>query len=336
MLNFAQIAVGFVILLVVAGGLLYIFYSRTNAVEKTGYSSLIMLAVISLMIPIFWISEGNSEAAQKSDQHVLAVQRGMMLYAQYCVDKCYTIDKNGKIQDPKWNGFTIDQMNQMTDVQLRRVISAGVYAPGAVVPANASLITQSQDYGGPLSSNDIDYLFEFLRSPDKAYSQQNGYTGASAANGFDQLANYLQTNDAASYATAQALGTLGQFGAPTDMTKQKAITIDIVSTAPGQNCNPACFQYQNIKVKVGTKITWVNKDSVGHTVTAIVGESTASPKAAPQIFDSANGSSAILIGTNGTYTYTVTQAAYNFNPDHAVVYYCRVHPTMLAEITVVQ
>ena len=335
MLNFAQVALYFIILLVAVGGLLYVFYSRTNAVEKTGYGSLIMLAVISLMIPIFWISEGNSEATAKSDLHVVAVQRGMQLYAQYCIDKCYTISKDGKVQDPKWNGFTIDQMNQMTDAQLRRVISGGIYAPGAVVPSNASLITQSQDYGGPLSSNDIDYLFEFLRSPDKAYLQQNNYTGAGAVNGFDQLATYLQTNAPATYATAQALGTVGQFGAPIDMTKAKTVTIAIVKNAPGQNCNPACFQYQNIKVKVGTKITWVNQDSQGHTATAIVGESTASPKAAAQIFDSANGGFT-LIATGGTYTYTVTQAAYNLNPDHAVVYYCKVHPTMLAEITVVQ
>lgn len=336
MLNFAQIAIYFVILLVAVGGLLYIFYSRTNAVEKTGYGALIMLAVISLMIPIFWISEGNGEAAATADQQTLAVQRGVILYAQYCVDKCYAIDKNGKIQDPKWNGFTIAQMNQMTDAQLMRVISAGIYAPGAAVPANASLITQSQDYGGPLSSNDINYLFAFLRSADPAYLKQNGFTGASAANGFNQLANYLQTNSPSSYATAQALGTLGQFGAPTDMTKMKAITINIVATVTGQTCNPACFQYQNIKVKVGTKITWVNKDPVGHTVTAIVGESTASPKAAVQIFDSGKGSSAVLIPTGGVFSYTVMQDAYNFNPDHAVVYYCRVHPTMLAEITVVQ
>src|SRR6266700_1395474 len=119
MLNFAQVAIFFIILLAAVGGLLYIFYSRTNAVEKTGYGSLIMLAVISLMIPVFWIAEGNSEAIATSDQYTLGVQRGMQLYAQYCIDKCYTISKDGKVQDPKWNGFTIDQMNQMTDAQLQ-------------------------------------------------------------------------------------------------------------------------------------------------------------------------------------------------------------------------
>lgn len=335
MVNFGQVAVGIILLLLTVGGLLYIYYSRTNAVEKTGYGSLAMLAVISLMIPVFWITEYNQEASSNTDQHTVAVQRGMQLYAQYCIDKCFTISKDGKLQDPKWNGFTIEQMNQMTDVQLQRVIAAGVYAAGVPTPANASLITQSQDYGGPLSSNDIDYLFAFLRSADPGYLKQNGYTGASAVNGFTKLADYLQQSVPSSYATAQALGTAGKFGVPVDMTKSKAITINILQTVQGQVCQPSCYQYQNIKVKVGTKITWVNKSQTGHTVSAIVGESTASPKAAPQIFDSANGG-LNLIAVGGTYSYTVTSAAYKFNPDHAVVYYCKVHPQMLAEITVVQ
>ncbi len=335
MVNFGQVAVGIIILLITIGGLLYIFYSRTNAVVKTGYGSLAMLAVISVMIPVFWITEFSQEASSQADQQTVAVQRGMQLYAQYCIDKCFTISKDGKLQDPKWNGFTVDQMNQMTDVQLRRVISAGVYAAGVATPSNASLIPQSQDYGGPLSSNDVDYLFAFLRSADPAYLKQNGYTGASAANGFTKLVDYLQQNSPSSYATAQALGTVGQFGAPVDMTKSKAITINILTTVQGQTCQPSCFQYQNIKVKVGTKITWVNKSAVGHTVTAIVGESTASPKAASQIFDSAKGGFN-LIAVGDSFSYTVTSAAYSFNTDHAVVYYCKVHPQMLAEITVVQ
>ena len=50
-MDIAKILVGLILLLVVAGGLLYLFYSRANAVEKTGYGTLIMLAVVSL--PLF-------------------------------------------------------------------------------------------------------------------------------------------------------------------------------------------------------------------------------------------------------------------------------------------
>ncbi|GER92009.1 hypothetical protein KDW_61710 [Dictyobacter vulcani] len=44
--NLVQAIVGIVVLLVVVGGLLYIFYSKTNAVEKTGFGSLIMLGLV--------------------------------------------------------------------------------------------------------------------------------------------------------------------------------------------------------------------------------------------------------------------------------------------------
>jgi len=36
--NLVQVALGIVVLLLAVGGLLYMFYARTNAVEKTGYA----------------------------------------------------------------------------------------------------------------------------------------------------------------------------------------------------------------------------------------------------------------------------------------------------------
>jgi hypothetical protein len=56
-------------------------------------------------------------------------------------------------------------------------------------------------------------------------------------------------------------------------------------------------------------------------------------KAAPQIFDS--GVSKLLM-PGQSFTYTVTAAAYNFNTDHTVLYYCQIHPAMVAELTIVQ
>ena len=87
-----------------------------------------------------------------------------------------------------------------------------------------------------------------------------------------------------------------------------------------------------MKVKVGTKITWVNKSAQAHTVSAIQGTNTGSPVVAKQIFDSGLATG---IATNGTFSYTVTMAAYNFNPNHIVIYYCQYHPAMLAELTIV-
>jgi plastocyanin len=124
----------------------------------------------------------------------------------------------------------------------------------------------------------------------------------------------------------------GQFGKPVDMTKQKAITLNIINPPAGASCSPACFDPINVEVKVGTVITWVNKSSTPHTVTAIQGTDVSSPKPAPNIFDSGTAN---LIQSNGTFKYTVTMAAYNFNKDHTVIYYCQIHPGMVAELTIV-
>ncbi len=345
MVNFGYVALGIIAALVATGGLLYMFYARSNAIEKAGSGALIMLAIVSIMIPIFWIVEGNNQASATNEQHTLAVQRGMGLYAQYCIDNCYTI-VNNKVVNPKYNGYTLDELNAMSDDDLHRVINGGLYNPAVPQPTNKNAIVYSQDFNGPLAANDVEYLFQFLRSADPAYLQKNNFATGASANGFNQLPNFLQnggvdeagqplTGNPAAYATAIALGKTGQFGTPTDMTKMKAVTINITNTAANQVCNPSCYDPINIKVKVGTKITWVNKSSLGHTVTALYGDGSSTAKVASQIFDSSKGGSS-LVGTGESYTYTVTAAAFTFNTNHTVVYFCKVHPTMLAELTIVQ
>ncbi len=341
--NFVYTVLGIVVAVLVTSGLLYMFYARSNAVEKAGSGALIMLAVISLMIPIFWIVEGNNQATAKMQQHSLAVQRGEGLYVQYCIDGCYTI-LNNKVVNPKYNGYTIAQLNAMTDNDLMRIINGGNYNPAAPLPANKNAIVFSQDYNGPLSANDVQYLFEFLRSADPAYLVKNGYASsqvqAASQNGFNSLADVLQNGippdisaNAPAYATAVALGKAGQFGVPTDMTKMSHVTMSIVPTAPERSCQPACYQILNLEVKVGTVITWINQSPDKHTVTALYGNGSNAGKLAPQIFDSGYNTG---ITTGKQYSYTVTQAAYNFNKDHTVVYFCQYHVQMLAKLTIVQ
>src|SRR5438552_8773674 len=98
MIDPGQAIIGIIVLLVAVGALLYVFYSRTNAVEKTGYGALIMLAISSLMITIFWILESYNEAIAKSEQHATSVQRDrkstrlnssheIISYAVFCLKK---------------------------------------------------------------------------------------------------------------------------------------------------------------------------------------------------------------------------------------------------------
>jgi plastocyanin len=333
--NLGQVAVGLIVLLVVVGGLLFIFYSRTNAVEKTGYGSLIMLAVVSLMIPVFWIMESGNQAAAQNQQQATAIDQGMQLYAANCTDRCYGIDSKNNVVNPSYLGYTFAQLNAMNDNQLNAVITGGFYnpTPDAGVPpkpTNANAIPRSDQFGGQLQAIYVNYLFAFFRSTDAQYVKQQGYTGAAAENGLKLLPDYLQANQPAQYKAATTFAQTGQFGAPVDMTSQSAITVGIEQPPAGATCTPSCFQYLNIKVKVGTVITWVNKTSLPHTVTA----KDQSGNDAPQIFDSGVNTP---IQSNGTFKFTVNDAAYNLNPTtHTVLYYCIIHPQMVAQLTIVK
>jgi hypothetical protein len=64
----------------------------------------------------------------------------------------------------------------------------------------------------------------------------------------------------------------------------------------------------------------------------MVGETPSSEKPAPQIFDS--GVNKLLL-PGQTFSYKVTPAAFNFNKNHLVLYYCQIHPAMVAELTIV-
>jgi len=342
MIDPVQAAVGIVVALVAVGALLYVFYSRTNAVEKTGYGALIMLAVISLLIPIFWIMESNGEAIAKTQLHDTDVQRGAALYAQYCF-QCHGVNGQGGT-GPKLNGNSA--VNALTDADILRIISAGIYDPAN--PGGTPLMPAwSDQYGGPLTQDQIQYLFDLVRSADPNYLTTNGYAAGSGSNGFLQVPNALKESNPSAYQTAVAQATKGTGVASfpaVDMTKQKAITIDIIDSPAGTVCQPACYAVAdpknpgqelispNVKVKVGTTITWVNKSKTPHTVTSIVGENPGAPVPA-KVFDS-NISN--LLTTGKSFTYTVQAAAFTFNSNHIVVYFCQVHPIMTAALTVVQ
>src|ERR1700680_4920883 len=201
MIDPVQAAVGILVVLIAVGALIYLFYSRTNAIEKTGYGALIMLSIVSLMIPVFWIMESNGEAISKVQQHDTSVQRGAALYAQYCF-QCHGINGQGAAA-PKLNGNTA--VNSLTDADLLRIISGGIYDPAN--PSTALMPAWSQDFGGPLTTDEIQYLFDLVRSADPAYLVKNGYPSGAGTNGFAQVPGDLQASNPQTYATAIAQAT---------------------------------------------------------------------------------------------------------------------------------
>jgi plastocyanin len=334
MQNLVPGIIGIILLLIVVGGLLYIFRSRTNAVEKNGYGALIMLAIVALLIPVFWIQESSNHAAAVQSQFTVNVQRGLIDYVNNCTNNCFGI-ANSKVVNPTYNGYGLDYFNSLTDDQLTAVVAGGQYNPKAVnQPASLNAIPRSDEFGGGLSSNDVQNIVDFLRSADPTYLKQNGYP---MHNGFDDLPAYLQANNQNQYDAAVTFAQTGQFGTPKDLTNQKTVAMNIVTPGTaGVTCQSqqGCYQYISIKVKVGTTITWTNTSKLGHTVTAIKGTNTASPTPDPTIFDSSKGTSA-LIQPGQKFSYTVTLAAYNADPTtHHIIYYCKVHPDMLAQITI--
>jgi len=75
------------------------------------------------------------------------------------------------------------------------------------------------------------------------------------------------------------------------------------------------FSSKSITVKVGTTVTWTNKDSVAHTVTADSPSSDAP----------ASGN----IASGDTYTFT-------FNKAGTYAYHCSIHTDMTGSVTVTE
>ena len=68
---------------------------------------------------------------------------------------------------------------------------------------------------------------------------------------------------------------------------------------------------ETLRVKAGTKVTWVNRDTVTHTVSS----------KGTSLFDSGS------LATGATFSYTFTRAG-------TYPYYCTVHPWMKATVIV--
>ncbi len=73
------------------------------------------------------------------------------------------------------------------------------------------------------------------------------------------------------------------------------------------------FSPANITVKVGTKVTWTNTDSVSHNV----------------ISDSSNGPKSGTLGKGDSYSFTFDKAG-------TYTYICSFHPYMKGSVTVTQ
>jgi plastocyanin len=87
-------------------------------------------------------------------------------------------------------------------------------------------------------------------------------------------------------------------------------TTSVASSGNAVTLANFAFSPATLTVKVGTAVTWTNKDSATHTVTSDSG-----------VFDSGN------VAVNATYSYTFTKAG-------TYAYHCSIHTSMKGTVIV--
>jgi plastocyanin/cytochrome c553 len=293
-----RLGFGLAAVCLVSAVLVYIVYSRGDAISRTGFGALIFILAIGLIMPVLFINQQQSQAGQ----------RGAAIYGQYC-SSCHGFQGQG-INGPKLNNNPA--VNALTDDDLTRIIDGGI-AGDPTNPSPTGLIMPAwlDTYGGSLTSIDISYLVSFIRSSDPAYVAKNNLP---SVNGFSYVLGTLTSStQIAMYHQQQQTGSK-----PTDfvdMTGKKQVAVQIVNNPSGVPSNWG-FSPPDIQVSVGTTVTWTNISNQIHTVVTRPGTTP------PQSF----ASSLLATGT-GTYSFTFTQAG-----DYP--YECGIHPAMLGWVEV--
>jgi plastocyanin len=120
--------------------------------------------------------------------------------------------------------------------------------------------------------------------------------------------------------TPRPLPTLGT---PVDLTGSQNVTIKIIDT--NTNITGFWYDHPNVKIKVGTTVTWVNISSAPHTITS------GTAGAPDGKFDSTTQNPVLQPnnqGASSTFSVTFTKAG-------SYPYYCSLHPYMIGLVQVV-
>lgn len=299
-----KLGLGLAAVCLVSAAFMYIFFSRANAVARTGYGSLLMLIATALLIPMLTVNQQQSQVSAASQLYQTRLQNAAAIYGQYCAS-CHGFQGQG-INGPQLNNNSI--VNKLTDEDLRRIISGGIANPND--PTKLLMPAWLEDYGGALNQQDISDLMAFIRSSDPAYRKTNGLADT---NGFSYVFGTLTNpTQIAEYNAEKKSGSRPPLTQFTDDTGQSTVTIPIDNTPGAANANWN-FTPRYIIIKAGTKVTWNNMSDAPHTV--VPSTSGAFP------------ASSVLAATSGTYSYTFTKAG-------DFPYFCSIHPAMTAWIIV--
>lgn len=298
------LGLGLAAVCLVSAALMYIFFSRANAVARTGYASLLMVVATALLIPMLTVDQQQSQVSAAAQLYNTRLQNAAAIFGQYCAT-CHGFQGQG-ISGPQLNNNAI--VNKLSDQDLTRIISGGI--ADAADPSKFLMPAWLEDYGGSLNQEDISDLVALIRSSDPTYRQTNKLADV---NGFSYVLGTLTNpTQIAEYKQELKSGSRPPLSQFTDDTGQATVTIPIDNTPTAANAQWN-FAPRYIIIKAGTKVTWDNMSSQPHTV--VPSKSGAFP------------SSEVLAAGTGTYTYTFTTPG-----DYP--YYCSIHPAMTAWIIV--
>lgn len=306
-------AFGLAVVSLGVAALVYVFYSRGNAVTKTGYASLILIVAIGLVIPFLMVSQSQSQVDAQSAQYDLTLHRGAAIFGQYCAT-CHGYLGQG-VNGPKLNGNT--DISKLTDDDLRRIISGGIANPNN--PGVLLMPAWLNTYGGSLTPDDISYLIALIRSSDRSYTSSKGLTNV---NGFSYVYDTLQNaTQKAEYQVEKKGGSKPPATTFIDKTAEKTVSIEAVASTT----NSSGYQWQvvgatsaNVTIKAGTTVVWVNNTPGGIPHNVVSGSGGTPNNKFP---------TSPIFSAGGQYTYTFTTPG-------EYPYYCGVHPAMVGWITV--
>ncbi len=315
-----KVAFGMAIISWTVAAFIYLLYARINSVQRAGFMSLVFVLFIAFLLPLYFLAQPHLNAETATQQYQSKLQYAAGKFATYC-SQCHGLlgqGINGPALNAKYGAGKA--LEALTSTDLTRIITAGI--PDPTNPAQYLMPDWGQDYGGPLNGDDINDLVMLIQSSDSVLQAKNGVP--TSTNGFDLVLSTLTPDQVVLY-NQQLANIAKPPGTATDLTALTAVTVPIINTPQASNALWN-FDYTDqatgaisrvIKVKVGTKITWVNNSSVAHSI------HSGSP-----ISGDTNVFLDPIINPGATFEWTATAAG-----DYQ--YYCSFHPAMTAEIIVV-
>src|SRR5260221_3730045 len=152
-----RIGFGLAAICLVVAALIYLFYSRSSVIEKTGYASLLFIVAVAFVLPFLTVTQQQDQLSASAAQYNTTLERGAALFGQYCAS-CHGYQGQG-LSGPKLNNNTA--VNKLSKDQIYSIITGGI--PDNTDPSKYLMPAWGAPVG-PLTVDDINYLVALIQS----------------------------------------------------------------------------------------------------------------------------------------------------------------------------